>query len=262
MLRAQRALLRPFRCSCWGTRASSVALGLSAALPHRAPGRTLGRGQHLGDAIGSYRGLQTVGTAQPLRSTTSKGVPLPEGWLEHLSARGPYYQHVPTGATQWDLPTGQPAPSKEALNAYREKYEEQISKLQLGATVELRGIVSAPGLNGKVGVCEGWDHASGMVRVRLAGDGGVKAVKPEFLVARLTHSSRADSGARAAGHRQHSVRAPHQPAPREVHTSRMKHVKAALGGSALFALWIYSVTVRESPPERVVHAPPLQGDVG
>mmetsp|Transcript_121265 Transcript_121265/g.343160 ORF Transcript_121265/g.343160 Transcript_121265/m.343160 type:complete len:309 (+) Transcript_121265:330-1256(+) len=120
---------------------------------------------------------------KPQRGRTQDGIPLPEGWREHVSpSRGVYYAHAATGVVQWQFPKGAPTQA-EIADSYREKYGDQIAKLQPGKAVILRGLASAPHLDGKTGTCEQWDYATGRVRVRLA-TGELKAIKPEFLVAR------------------------------------------------------------------------------
>lgn len=112
---------------------------------------------------------------------SASGALLSPGWCEHRSpARGIYYSHSPSGVTQWDVPTS--PPTKAQLEQHhRAQFGADIAKLQPGKAVILRGLVSAPQLNGKTGICEQWDYANSLVRVRLS-TGELKAIKPEFLV--------------------------------------------------------------------------------
>jgi len=113
-------------------------------------------------------------------SKTADGIPLPRGWVEIRSpSRGIYYHHKASGVTQWDFPKADP--SKEQLKeAYHERVGSKIAELHPGAQVQFVGLQFQPQLNGKSGVCEGWDHSSNMIRVRLQ-SGQLKAVKPDNL---------------------------------------------------------------------------------
>mmetsp|Transcript_15205 Transcript_15205/g.29353 ORF Transcript_15205/g.29353 Transcript_15205/m.29353 type:complete len:236 (+) Transcript_15205:32-739(+) len=138
----------------------------------------------------------SAGPGDPLGGRSARervsrsGVPLPKGWLEHTSSRGSWFAHEESGVTQWTFPTG--PPSKEQVAALRRQGRgEHIDRLRPGAVVELRGLRSAPQLNGQHGTCEHWDHSSGWVRVRL-GSGQVKAIKPENLFPREAFVDRRD----------------------------------------------------------------------
>lgn len=116
-----------------------------------------------------------------MQGRTADGITLPEGWSEHRSpSRGVFYAHEPTGVTQWEIPRGPPT-KQQAGEARDAKYGQKLSQLHPGAKVRFIGLRFAPQLNGKTAVCDRWDHASGMVRVRLL-SGELKAVKPENLM--------------------------------------------------------------------------------
>uniref|UniRef100_A0A7S4RCU8 WW domain-containing protein n=1 Tax=Alexandrium monilatum TaxID=311494 RepID=A0A7S4RCU8_9DINO len=141
---------------------------------------------------------------RPSQSRTRDGVPLPEGWTEHRGSRGTYYAHAGTRVTQWHLPTG--PPTQQQIDDLRHETDgDQISQLRPGAAIELRGLQFAPQLNGRLAVCERWDHASGRVHVRLD-SGELKAVRPENLVARAAVAERSKAQAPPAAAAASSVR--------------------------------------------------------
>eukprot|EP00930_Biecheleria_cincta_P096552 TRINITY_DN88384_c0_g1_i1.p1 TRINITY_DN88384_c0_g1~~TRINITY_DN88384_c0_g1_i1.p1 ORF type:complete len:316 (+),score=57.98 TRINITY_DN88384_c0_g1_i1:60-950(+) len=113
---------------------------------------------------------------------TRDGIELPDGWLEHHSARGVYYAHMATGATQWDVPTGPPTQKQiqQANQERAERYRHKTSELHPGAEVRLVNLQLQPHLDGKTGICEALDM-EGYVRVRLT-SGELKAVKPQNLM--------------------------------------------------------------------------------
>lgn len=111
---------------------------------------------------------------------TADGIPLPEGWKEHRSpSRGIYFEHEPTGVTQWDFPRGPPS-SKQVAEDHQRRVGRQVAELHPGAQIILTGLKFQPHLNGKTGTCEGWEPDGKMVRVRLQSR-ELKAVKPENL---------------------------------------------------------------------------------
>jgi len=135
---------------------------------------------YTGDPFGNKEAADFL-KRRPYQPRTADGIPLPHGWVEHRSpSRGIYFEHKATGITQWDFPKGEPS-AEQVKAAHHERVGSKVAQLHPGAQVQFKGLQFQPQLNGKIGTCEGWDHATQMIRVRLP-SGELKAVKPEKLL--------------------------------------------------------------------------------
>eukprot|EP00929_Paragymnodinium_shiwhaense_P044002 TRINITY_DN22579_c0_g1_i2.p1 TRINITY_DN22579_c0_g1~~TRINITY_DN22579_c0_g1_i2.p1 ORF type:complete len:405 (-),score=62.75 TRINITY_DN22579_c0_g1_i2:343-1557(-) len=173
------------------------------------------------------------------RYRTHDGIVLPEGWVEHSSpAKGRYFSHPKTGVTQFEKPTGPPT-EKQIRDVFNMKYGEQIAELRPGMKVMLKGLVSAPQLNGKEGVAEAWEP-SGKIRVRLS-TGELKAVKPQFVMAATMERKAAAATSQPSGDSSSASSQAHSE-PREAPADSSTTMKIAKGclvfGSGLAIVWL------------------------
>merc|ERR1712194_148830 len=113
--------------------------------------------------------------------------------------------HVATGVVQWNVPVGPPT-QKQMDDARRQNNASSAtgSKLAPGTSVRLTGLLSAPQLNGKIGICEQLT-ADGWVRVRVE-SGELKAIRPENLIPRAAEAQQTSSRPRTVA--QQSARKP------------------------------------------------------